>query len=83
MKNFYKTIIVLLFAGYSIALVSPAFAEPIENVKPSAVEETEQDHEIEFYDYHSGITYSYSLFNFVYRGLVNVTADHENNQRSQ
>lgn len=69
MKKFHKTITVFLFAISSAALADQAVTAPAENVKTQVMTETEQDDEIEYYDYHSGTTYTYSLFNFIYKQL--------------
>lgn len=69
MKELYKTTIIFLFAVLSTAFANPVFAESGENTSANISEPLGDDREIEFYDYHSGVTYSYSLFNFVYRHL--------------
>lgn len=69
MKELYKTTTIVLFAVLSAAFANPVLAESRENTDPNISEPIGDDREIEFYDYHSGVTYSYSLFNFVYRHL--------------
>ncbi|CAG1021178.1 hypothetical protein MTYM_00811 [Methylococcales bacterium] len=76
MKELYKTTI-FLFAVLSTAFANPVFAESGENTKTNISESIGDDHEIEFYDYHSGMTYSYSLFNFVYRHLDKNVMEHD------
>jgi hypothetical protein len=66
MKSSIKTITISLFVGLGMGLTMPAFAESIEKSSSTATEEVTQDHEIEFYDYHSGTTSTYSIFNLIH-----------------
>lgn len=66
MKRIYKTITVFLFLSLGTVFSLPVLADGIENTKTKAAEEAGHEHEVEFYDYHSGVTYSYSLFNFIH-----------------
>jgi hypothetical protein len=61
-----KTITISLFVGLGIGLIQPALADSIEKTSNKVAEEVKQDHEIEFYDYHSGTTSTYSIFNLVH-----------------
>lgn len=63
MKITSKTIAV--FALLSLAATSPVLAEPKEEIIKSPAQ-TEEDDQQEFYDYHSGITYSYSVFDYIF-----------------
>ena len=67
MKSSIKTITISLFVGLSMGLTLPAFADSTEKSSSITTEEVTQDHEIEFYDYHSGTTSSYSIFNLIHQ----------------
>ena len=71
MKKRYKTIGLFCFAASGMVLAEPPVAQPCQPTQPQAVTESARDteDEEEFYDYNSGVTYSHSLFNYVYRKL--------------
>lgn len=66
MKSSIKTITISAFVGLGMGLATPTFADSIEKSNSTVAEEVEQDHEIEFYDYHSGTTSTYSIFNLIH-----------------
>jgi hypothetical protein len=64
MKIISKTIAVFVLLG--LAATSPVLAESKEEKNVNSPAQTEQDDQQEFYDYHSGITYTYSVFDLVF-----------------
>lgn len=64
MKIISKTIAV--FALLGLAATAQVLAEPKEEITIKSPAQTEQDDQQEFYDYHSGITYSYSVFDYIF-----------------
>jgi hypothetical protein len=64
MKKIYKIIAVLVLL--SLTVNSPVLAEQKEETHVNSPAQTEQDDQQEFYDYHSGITYTYSVFDIVF-----------------
>ncbi len=63
MKKISKTIAVIALLG--LAATSPVLADSKEENKVNPPAQTEQDDQQEFYDYHSGITYTYSVFDLI------------------
>lgn len=77
MKRFVQ---VLLFWSMwlTVAVGHRAFADSNELQKPHTVEQAELDQEIEIYEYHSGVTHGYTLFNFVVDQLQDKASLQEN-----
>ncbi len=78
MKRVNNTIKLVIFAVLSMGLTSAAIAEHHESAKLKAQLQTEDEAEVEFYDYHSGVTYTGTLQRFMFhRHLENVVEDPE------
>ncbi len=75
MKKISKIIAVLALLG--LAATSPVLAEPKEEINVKSPTQTEQDDQQEFYDYHSGITYTYSVFDLIFPHVNKTSIEQE------
>lgn len=66
MNTFYNVSKVALVVLAGIGFTSPAFAESAEKEKPRLELNVDNEREIEFYDYHSGVTHTSVLHQFFY-----------------
>ncbi|MGZ0077097.1 hypothetical protein [Methylomonas sp. YC3] len=79
MKRVKNTIKLAIFAVLGMGLTGAAIAEHHENATLKAPLQTEEESEVELYDYHSGVTYTGTLQRFMFhRHLDNVAEEPEN-----
>jgi hypothetical protein len=66
MNTFYNVSKVALVLLAGIGFISPAFAESTDKEKPRVELNADNERELEFYDYHSGVTHTSVLHQFLY-----------------
>ena len=75
MKKISKTIAVIALLG--LAAASTVLAESKEEKNVNSPSQAEQNDQQEFYDYHSGITYTYSVFDLIVPHIDKALIDQE------